>query len=359
MTALAGTAASAWADEEEGSQAYTESSPRERRPAAVPIRRTTSRAPGMALLALGRWLRQSGYEFVTTTPESHRRVNTRGGNAEAQCLRGVFGWSRPFRKSLLPPRVFDLLEAAGGLQRDGMLYRSSLRASCLDDMLLWHTAYPTDASDSVFFGPDTHRFVSLIRRALDRPSTAPIHCAVEIGCGTGAGGIAAARMLDRRDLHRVVLSDINPRALGLARINANLNGVLGVECVQSDVLCNVAGPIDLILANPPYLMDPAERVYRNGGGQWGCELALRMVRESIPRLAPGGSLIMYAGSAVVSGQDIFRLAVEPVLKAAQASYRYIEIDPDVFGEELDSVAYASVERIAAVGLIAHKPEALS
>lgn len=309
----------------------------------------------MALLSLGRWLRQQAYEFVTTTPESHRRVNARACKSEAQCLRDVFGWNLPFRKALLPAQVFDLLEAAGGLQRADGMFRSGLRAASIGRLLFWHSSYPTAQSDAVFFGPDTYRFVWLIRQALSERHAAPVSSLVDIGCGSGAGGVAAAQLLDRSELQRVVLADVNPRALGMARINAALNGVFGAECVQSDVLCGVPETVDLALANPPYLMDPAERVYRNGGGQWGCELALRMTREAMRCLAPGGRLVMYTGSAVVAGQDIFRLNVLPILEAAQASFEYFEIDPDVFGEELDSAAYSSVERIAAVALIATKP----
>ncbi|MBA2547343.1 MAG: SAM-dependent methyltransferase, partial [Burkholderiaceae bacterium] len=44
----------------------------------------------------------------------------------------------------------------------------------------------------------------------------------------------------------------------------------------------------------------------------------------------------------------------PLIDAAAArralAYQYREIDPDVFGSELDQRAYARVERIAAVGL---------
>jgi hypothetical protein len=40
----------------------------------------------------------------------------------------------------------------------------------------------------------------------------------------------------------------------------------------------------------------------------------------------------------------------------QANFGYEEIDPDVFGEELDRQAYADADRIAAVGLTAEKRE---
>ena len=42
-----------------------------------------------ALLALGQALRQAGYQFITVTPATHRRVNGRPDSAWAQDLRGT------------------------------------------------------------------------------------------------------------------------------------------------------------------------------------------------------------------------------------------------------------------------------
>jgi hypothetical protein len=48
--------------------------------------------------------------------------------------------------------------------------------------------------------------------------------------------------------------------------------------------------------------------------------------------------------------------MQPLLKDRQLDWSYTEIDPDVFGEELEQTAYAHVERIAAVGLtVTRKP----
>jgi hypothetical protein len=42
--------------------------------------------------------------------------------------------------------------------------------------------------------------------------------------------------------------------------------------------------------------------------------------------------------------------LRPVLQLYASHFVYEEIDPDVFGEELERPAYAHVDRIAAVGL---------
>ncbi|CAN5857097.1 class I SAM-dependent methyltransferase [soil metagenome] len=303
-----------------------------------------------ALVDLGRALKESGYAFVTVSPETHRRVEARAagaGRATAQSLRDVFGWSRPFNPALLPAGLMDLARAAAVLEVEGALLRSTVRFSTLGRDLFVHSAYPTLAAGAVFFGPDTYRFCDLVRAHVAGASRA-----VDVGCGSGAGGIVAADHAER-----VVLADVNRAALAFADVNATLAGVARkVETVESDVLAGVTGPIDLVIANPPYMLDGASRTYRDGGGKLGEGLAVRIVREALARLEPGGRLVLYTGAPVVEGVDVFLEAVRGVCVEAHAAWRYWEIDPDVFGEEIEqNHAYAAVERIAAVALIATVP----
>ena len=121
-----------------------------------------------------------------------------------------------------------------------------------------------------------------------------------------------------------------------------------METPTSDVLHGVAGELDLIVANPPYMRDEAARAYRDGGGRFGEALSVRIVREALRRLAPGGTLLLYTGVAIVDGQDVFRAAIAELLTGS--THHYEELDPDVFGEQLEQPGYEHVERIAAVGL---------
>jgi methylase of polypeptide subunit release factors len=308
-----------------------------------------------ALVDLGRALTETGYSFVTVTPETHRRVDARAraaGRERARSLRDVFGWSRAFEPSLLPGRLLDLARAAGVLieEEGGALLRSSVRFSSLRGELFVHSGYPTTAADAVFFGPDTYRFCDLVAEQGGRRDRRT-RCVVDVGCGSGAGGIVAAR-----DAERVVLADINRDALTFAEVNAALAGVAAkVTTRESNVLAGFDGPCDLVIANPPYMIDTTQRTYRDGGGAHGEGLAVRIAREALDRLEPGGRLVLYTGAAVVDGVDTFLDAVRSVCSDARARFRYWEIDPDVFGEEIEqNDAYASVERIAAVALVATK-----
>jgi hypothetical protein len=49
---------------------------------------------------------------------------------------------------------------------------------------------------------------------------------------------------------------------------------------------------------------------------------------------------------------VLRRGLEELCDRAGANFTYEELDPDVFGNELDAPSYADVERIAAVGLVA-------
>ena len=303
-----------------------------------------------ALLRLGAWLQQNSYRFVTVTPATHARVNARAGADEAKSLEDVFGWSRPFRPSLLPQPLLTWLEQGDGLEHGAGWLRSKVRFSTFGDALYMHSAYPTAESDAVFFGPDTYRFAALIQQTLATLVGSRVDCVVDIGCGGGAGGITAVKALKHAP-SQLILADINPAALRYARVNTALAGTPKASFRQGDLFCVIDHPIDLLIANPPYLLDPDARLYRHGGGDLGSGLSTRIVVEGLPRLAAGGTLILYTGAPIVDGRDTFWESVASVVNAANVRYTYAELDPDVFGEELECPAYSQVERIAAVALV--------
>ncbi|CAO4154046.1 methyltransferase [Methylorubrum aminovorans] len=312
-----------------------------------------------ALLALARAVRDSGYRFTTVTPATHARVNARPDNAVARSLRDVLGWSRPFREGLIPADLTDLMRRAGVLDRaegpDGSLLKARVRLSSLADELFLHAAYPPLAADSVFFGPDTMRFAEAVLAHLEdraRAGQPAPRRVADIGCGSGAAGILVAKRVPQAE---VVLVDINPAALRTAGINARLAGVENAHPVHSDMLNDVEGAFDLIVSNPPFMVDAGGRAYRHGGGPLGAGLSLRVVEAAAERLAPGGSLVLFTGSAIVEGQDGFRVEAGAICEQAGLDWSYREFDPDEYGEELDDPGYAAAERIALVILTATRP----
>jgi hypothetical protein len=305
-----------------------------------------------ALLALGQELKSRGYRFVAPTPLTQARVLRRPSDPETASLRDVFGWNRVFAQKALPPSLFELLAAAGALASDRSGFRSRIRFSTLNGMLFLHSGFPTTEADAVFFGPDTYRFARAIALARHPyPEHAP-KLILDIGAGSGAGGLVAARAFGLDRDAKILLTDINTQALRYCAINAALNGFPQVDLRESDVLAKVPESPDLILANPPYLVDAKARTYRHGGGEWGTDLSCRILEESLQRLPPQGILVLYAGTPVVDGVDMFHRDAVPLVERSGRPYRYVEMDTDVFGEELESPPYDAADRIAAIALIA-------
>lgn len=304
---------------------------------------TDREAADAALAALLRFLDEAGYDFITPTPATHATVSSRLDRAREGDLRDVFGWSRPFSRTDLPDPLRALLEAAGMLEAVGDLWRSAVRVSRVEGRLLLHSAPGRDPR-VVFLGPDTYRFVRLIDLALkDRPK---VERAVDIGAGAGAGAMAITA---RYPHAAVTATDINPLALRLLGINGRHAG-LDIEAREGRGLSAADGLFDLIVANPPYVAGAEGRVYSDGGGGHGSDLALQWVSESLPRLRSGGRMILYTGSPVLDGRDLVRAALRPLL-GDDFTMTYEELDPDVFGGLLRRDAYREIERIAAVGAV--------
>ncbi|PPC94624.1 MAG: SAM-dependent methyltransferase [Methylotenera sp.] len=346
-----------------------------------------------ALLALLKSLKTLQYDFKTISPLSHLRVNTRQDHPRArpdtfsnpvtklQNLRDIFGWSRSFTEAQIDPLIFNLMQQAKILRREKNDIYSILRVSTYcyppvqaiesvdrpdklkapnnhieETLFFLHSAYPTTTQDSVFFGPDTYRYLNLIKQVISKRDQTTSKRMVDIGCGAGPGAILMAMHFPCAE---VIATDINKTALELTQVNAIFAGAHHVQVMYSDILNDVDGQFDVITANPPFLVDKEQRAYRHGGGALGAELSFKMLQAAVPRLAPGGQFILYTGVAISDGQDIFKQYVIAYLNSLQSlpltgqalTWEYMELDPDIFGEELFNDVYATSDRIAAISLI--------
>ncbi len=88
----------------------------------------------------------------------------------------------------------------------------------------------------------------------------------------------------------------------------------------------------------------------HGGGA-----SLQIARVALQRLAPGGRLILYTGAAIVGGSNPLYAALRTLAAEHGCAMRAREIDPDVFGEELDKPGYIDVERIAVMAVVISRP----
>jgi len=320
-----------------------------------------------ALIELGRELMRQNYVWTCPSHGTQTLVNSRFTNRRAFTLADLFGWNREGTLDTLsrqlPAGLIELLQETSVLQIcDGECVRSRVRFSSFAGTLFAHPAWPDPQRDDLAVGPDSHRFGTFIARELPGciPSSglsARPFTLVNVGCGSGAAGIAAARLLGglAGELpKRVLLVDRNASALRYAEVNARLADLAHFECRQSDVLRAVQEPPLLVLANPPGLVDGQGVASRNGGGELGTGLALRIVDECLDRLLPGGALLMCAVAPVVRGVDVLRRSIEPRAQRARRNRKvtldYHVLETDIFSCELARPGCADVERLALVGV---------
>ena len=300
-----------------------------------------------ALLFLLDYLKQKDYHFTAITPLSHQRILDRNNNTKNQAisLRDIFGWNLAFAETDLEPSLFTILGKNQLIRfQDGQWF-THVRVASLDDQLFIHSSFPTVQQDAVFFGPDTYRFVYHLKQYLaGKPQ--PFKRGLELCCGTSATAISITKYYS--NFNEVMVADLNPKALLYSQINASFAGLNHIYPVSSNLFAHLDGQFDFIFANPPYLMDADQRQYRHGGNQLdGNELAFNIVKEGIQRLNPQGCLFLYTGVAIRADGNRFLEQLEKLIASQpKIHWSYKEIDPDVFGEELEQPAYQHIERIA-------------
>jgi release factor glutamine methyltransferase len=135
----------------------------------------------------------------------------------------------------------------------------------------------------------------LVDAALERIDGKPVRVA---DAGTGTGAVAVALAVNRPQIE-VWATDTNPEAVELARSNAALHGVADrVHVLQGDVLDPLPAPVDLVVANLPYLpegehdarydREPDDAVYAPGDGLGPYRQLLAACRDG-KLVSPGGS----------------------------------------------------------------------
>jgi 16S rRNA (guanine1207-N2)-methyltransferase len=129
--------------------------------------------------------------------------------------------------------------------------------------------FRTDAG--VFSRFELDRGTALLLEAIE---VGPCESILDLGCGYGAIGIVAARLSAGG---RVILTDVNERAVALARANVAANDIRNAEVRLGDLYAPVADDFfDHILCNPPI--------------RAGREVVDRIIGEAPSHLLDGGHL---------------------------------------------------------------------
>jgi release factor glutamine methyltransferase len=144
------------------------------------------------------------------------------------------------------------------------------------------------------------------------PRDAPLRI-IDMCCGSGNLACAIASLIPGA---RVWASDLTDGCVSLARRNAeHLHLTDRVTVLQGDLFAplgdlDLAGTIDLVVCNPPYIStgrlekDRAELLVHEpreafDGGPYGLSIHQRVLKDALPFLVPGASLMFEIGA----GQD--------------------------------------------------------
>ena len=183
--------------------------------------------------------------------------------------------------------------------------------------------------------PETEGIIEAFLRLCEAPD--PV--VVDIGTGSGCLAVTVAKEIPGA---RVFAGDVSAEALDVARENAAAHGVSSrIEFRRGDLFesfrgagSDLAGRVDFILTNPPYLGDdefpglmPEVRDHEPRGalsaGPDPLAVHRRLARESVEFLKPGGYLIAEMGL----GQD----AALRALYGGQPGLEVTAVLPDLAG----------------------------
>ncbi|MFZ5846563.1 MAG: DUF7059 domain-containing protein [Actinomycetota bacterium] len=192
------------------------------------------------------------------------------------------------------PGLLGELEELGIVRRFGDLVRAlvDVRPYADDTHDWWVLSDLTPGLDgqNLRVGPDHVLGISSASTSLAQLTVRePVQRALDLGTGCGVQALHLAA-----HAREIVATDVNRRALWLARLNAELNGAGGIDVREGSLFEPFEGGedpgFDLIVTNPPFVISPATGellVYRDSGLP-GDEVVRRVVTEAPRHLRPGG-----------------------------------------------------------------------
>jgi release factor glutamine methyltransferase len=173
------------------------------------------------------------------------------------------------------------------------------------------TAYITGCRE--FFGLDFHvdrrvliprpETELLVEKALSLARHYPSITIAEIGTGCGAIAVCLALNLSQA---RIYATDISTAALEVASLNSDRHGVANrIILLHGDMLAPLPEPVDLIVANLPYvrraeLNDIREPLLALDGGPDGLEKIVKLGYQLAHKLRASGQLLLEIGQGQAS-----------------------------------------------------------
>ena len=185
--------------------------------------------------------------------------------------------------------------------------------------------------DTLIPRPETEELVEKCLKLTQKQANQALKV-VDVGTGTGAIAIS---LKDKRPTWQVCAVDLSSAALEVAQENAQQIGV-ALEFVLSDCLDEVAGPIDVLISNPPYisqdeyeLMDVSVREFEPKMALFaennGLAIYEKLAQQAQSKLAKDGKIFLEIG--FMQGP-----AVKELFQAAFPK-KQVSIHQDLFGND--------------------------
>lgn len=185
--------------------------------------------------------------------------------------------------------------------------------------------------DTLIPRPETEELVEKCLKSTQKQAHQALKV-VDVGTGTGAIAIS---LKDKRPTWQVCAVDLSSAALEVAQENAQQIGV-ALEFVLSDCLDEVAGPIDVLISNPPYisqdeyeLMDISVREFEPKMALFaennGLAIYQKLAKQAQSKLAKDGKIFLEIG--FMQGP-----AVKELFQAAFPK-KQVSIHQDLFGND--------------------------
>lgn len=185
--------------------------------------------------------------------------------------------------------------------------------------------------DTLIPRPETEELVEKCLKLTQKQANQALKV-VDVGTGTGAIAIS---LKDKRPTWQVSAVDLSSAALEVAKENAQQIGV-ALEFILSDCLDEVAGPIDVLISNPPYisqdeyeLMDVSVREFEPKMALFaennGLAIYQKLAQQAQSKLAKDGKIFLEIG--FMQGP-----AVKELFRAAFPK-KQVSIHQDLFGND--------------------------
>ncbi len=185
--------------------------------------------------------------------------------------------------------------------------------------------------DTLIPRPETEELVEKCLKLTQKQANQALKV-VDVGTGTGAIAIS---LKDKRPTWQVCAVDLSSAALEVAQENAQQIGV-ALEFVLSDCLDEVAGPIDVLISNPPYisqdeyeLMDVSVREFEPKMALFaennGLAIYEKLAQQAPSKLGKDGKIFLEIG--FMQGP-----AVKEIFQAAFPK-KQVSIHKDLFGND--------------------------